>query len=202
MTRAQIAWDDVPALKHLHGLRLRGQPTDLEAMEWVAAQSDQSPSALYRACPRGDWLLWYREASGLDTGDMAYVCAERARQYALRAMPPGPTHDRLAACAPVVDRATAAAVRAVIGRPWAGAGAGMRVVWMAGEAAADAAAGRAWGAASEAAGAASEAAGASAASGATWASELATIAELVRARWPEPPCTEEALHGLERSHGQ
>lgn len=30
-----------------------------EALEWVAQQSDQSPQALWDACPRGDWLLWH-----------------------------------------------------------------------------------------------------------------------------------------------
>lgn len=64
---------------------------------------------LWAAYPRGDHLLWLLENAGVDTSEMGFVCAERARQTALRAMPSSPEMDLLAACA---TRSWAAAAEA------------------------------------------------------------------------------------------
>lgn len=39
-----------------------------ESLEWVAAQPDQSPAALWATCPRGDWLARYLGALGARVG--------------------------------------------------------------------------------------------------------------------------------------
>lgn len=79
------------------------------AVEWVTAQPDQRSEALWAACRDGSWLLWVLEAATIDTSELGYVCAERARQSALRALPLTSARDALAACAPITDRATAEA---------------------------------------------------------------------------------------------
>ena len=96
--------------------KLREWDACREAIDWVAAQPDQSPAALWSTCPRGDWLLWVLEHSGVDCRDIDYACAERARQSALRALPPSAERDALAACLPIVDTATA---RAAASAAWA-----------------------------------------------------------------------------------
>lgn len=131
------------------------------AVEWVAAQPDQRPEALWAACHDGSWMLWALERAGIDCSELGFVCAERARQSALRALPPSPERDALAACAPITDRATAAAAAAAAAS-WAAS------------------------AAAEAARVASWASWASAAEAAAKA-EFAAIADLVRERWPVPP---------------
>lgn len=158
------------------------------AVKWVAAQSDQRSEALWGACRDGSWLLWLPERAGADCSEMGFVCAERARQSALRALPPSPARDALAACAPVVDRETATAAMEAAG--WAEteeaareapkeAWAAQAARWAAKEArAARAARSAQWGAEARAAAAGREAAR---------AAELAVIADLVREQWPVPP---------------
>lgn len=151
--------------------RLRALGACDPATEWVTAQPDQSPEALWAACPNGSWMLWALEAAGIDTSELGYVCAERARQSALRALPLTSERDALAACAPITDRATAEAAaacapntgRATPPPAWASTAA--------------------WAAASRAEAAAARAARASDARDA----ELAVIADLVRVRWTVPP---------------
>jgi len=61
-----------------------------EAILWVESASDQGPDALWDACPRGDWLLWYAwhaDVDGYADVDQrtlviaAYVCVRLALRY-------------------------------------------------------------------------------------------------------------------------
>lgn len=158
--------------------RLRALGACDPAVRWVAAQPDRRPGVLWPTCQDGSWSLWALERAGIDCSEMGFTCAERARQSALRALPPSPERDTLAACAPIVDRETASAALT--------AGCAASPVARAAEWAARATASRAaraaeW--AAEAAAWAAEWVGAEAAAKA----ELAAIAELVRERWPVPP---------------
>lgn len=83
-----------------------------DAREWVEAQDTQDPGALWARCPRGDWMLWLLEKSGVDCSELGYACAERARQSALRALPAGLARDRLAVCEPIRDSGTASSAAA------------------------------------------------------------------------------------------
>lgn len=139
------------------------------AVEWVTAQPDQRSEALWAACHDGSWMLWALERAGIDCSELGFVCAERARQSALRALPPSPERDRLAACAPIVDRETAQAAARALAALTAGCAASP--VARAAEWAARA---EAWAAEWVWAEAAAKA-------------EFAAIADLVRERWTVPP---------------
>lgn len=157
--------------------RLRALGACAPAIEWVAAQPDQRPEALWPACRDGSWSLWALERAGIDCSELGFVCAERARQSALRALPPSPARDRLAACAPIVDRETAQAAARALAALTAGRAASpvaRAAEWAARATAARAARAAEWAARAEAAEAAAKA-------------EFAAIAELVRERWPVPP---------------
>jgi hypothetical protein len=75
-----------------------------EAREWVG---NRGVKEAWAKCPRSDWMLWLLARSGVDCSEIGFWCAERARQSALKALPAGAAKNRLAACAPIVDRATA-----------------------------------------------------------------------------------------------
>lgn len=154
------------------------------AVEWVAAQPDQRPEALWAACHDGSWMLWALERAGIDCSELGYVCAERARQSALRALPLSPERDALAACAPITDRATAEEAARALAALTAGCAASpvaRAAEWAARATAARAARAAEWAARAEAW--AAEWVWAEAAAKA----EFAAIADLVRERWTVPP---------------
>lgn len=101
-----------------------------EAVAWAEGLGDVQADQAWTLCDRGDWLLWWLGATTTaDTSSIAFWCAERARQSALLAIGPE-AGARLAACAPIIDRATARAAREAA---WEG---GARAAWEAAAAAA------------------------------------------------------------------
>jgi hypothetical protein len=75
-TTMATTWQDV-----LNVLKARGYRPCGEAAEWAAAQPDQSLSALWDTCPRGDWMLWLAGRLGVDRRILvaaACDCAEQA----------------------------------------------------------------------------------------------------------------------------
>ena len=95
------------------------------ARDWARAQPDQSLSSLWLTCPNATWSLWLCARAGLDTRAIAYWCAERARQSAIRVLTTaGVDCARLRDCAPIVDRQTAEAAAeawAAAAEAWASA---------------------------------------------------------------------------------
>lgn len=59
-----------------------------EALKWVASRSKkrQTLAALWRECPRGDWMLWLAARLGTPDADgiqsAAWACAHLAQAYA------------------------------------------------------------------------------------------------------------------------
>lgn len=100
------------------------------ALDWLATLDDRSPEAVYAACPRGDWLLWWHAKAGTPAGAMQPVaqrCAERARGYATAADAAAAAAARWAAAGAVAadaaEHATCAAdVRATLPVPTIGGG--------------------------------------------------------------------------------
>jgi len=88
---------------------LRSIGACVAATEWVG---NRTPEQAWAECPRGDWMLWLLEKWGVDCSAVGFWCAERARQSALRVLPPSKGRDALAACAPIVDQDTARAADA------------------------------------------------------------------------------------------
>ena len=138
-----------------------------EARAWASTQPDL-PTA-WAECPRGDWMIWLAQrcpCTRAEARRLGFVCAERARLSALRALDAagvsGEAVERLRSCAPIVDVRTA-------------------------RRAADAAyaASDAYAYAAYAAYAASDAYAAAADD--AWAAENRAIADLVREAIPAPP---------------
>lgn len=143
------------------------------ALEWVRAQPDQSLEALWRTCPRGDWMLWVHARAGTPAealAPVAYRAANRAMGYAIAVLDAAGISHSLLELPEIVDEETARKAEAAAGVArvaawaaaagaayWAAAGAAdWAAYWAAAaEAAAAAAAAQAWAAeAAEAAGAA------------------------------------------------
>lgn len=157
--------------ERIAALRLHGEPPCKPAMDWLRARPEgEPPRETYEACPDGAHLMWVLRAAGVDIRSFGHVYAERSRRAA---------------------EAAAEAAAAGSGSQWA--------VWAKARAAKDAAAAkwsqdraaRAWVALAEARLAEASAWRAWAAARATaetavWATELAAIADLVRAEWPWP----------------
>lgn len=54
-------------------------------LEWLSSLPDRTPAAVYAACPRGDWLLWWHSAVGTPVDAMMPIArraVERAEAYA------------------------------------------------------------------------------------------------------------------------
>src|SRR3990167_7439677 len=184
-----------------------------DAVEWAGTQ--QSYAVAWKACPRGDWLLWllgrtageFGSASHRGMVGAASACARTALSIFEAARP---SDGRVRGCLDLLDRYAAgeAVTRAQIDAAWAAAwdaarAAGATGAWAAARAAGAArdagaagaaardAAGAAWvaaGAASAAAWAAGDADGAAGAAAwaAAWAAVLAQCADIVREKAKRP----------------
>ena len=170
-----------------------------DAVEWAGTQP--SYAVAWKACPRGDWLLWllgrtageFGSASHRGMVGAASACARTALSIFEAARP---SDGRVRGCLDLLDRYAAgeAVTRAQIDAAWAAAwdavrAAGATGAWAAARAAGAArdagAAGAAAGAAGDAAGDAAGAAGA-AAWAAAWAAVLAQCADIVREKAKRP----------------
>ena len=66
-----------------------------EAMQWTVEHPTLSPSKLWRACPRGDWLLWLAEKAGVERKLIVLAACDCART-ALKYVAEGEDRPRIA----------------------------------------------------------------------------------------------------------
>ncbi len=80
-----------------------------DSLEWLGRRGRLRA---WRACPYGDWLLWYLERRDLDCRHAAYWCIDRARKRVVAALPQQVAS--LRDCAPVQNKATALKIHAIV----------------------------------------------------------------------------------------
>lgn len=87
------------------------------ALGWVKAQPDQSVEALWKACERGDWMLWVHSVACTSPevlAPVAYRAANRAVQYAISALDAAGISHKLMEAPEIIDKETALAAVSVL----------------------------------------------------------------------------------------
>lgn len=167
-----------------------------DAVEWLGQR--RSMDRTWRACPRGDWLLWLLGQVGVRPSRVwvAREIVAHAFDYAADALDGATVDHSLREHAAALRTCDPDTVDEVLRAAWAAARAARAAGWVAGWAAARAAgwvAARAAWEAARAAWAAEAAWGAAIAAGAAGAAEHDRCARAVRALYPAPPAEVLAL---------